>query len=223
VIGKVKQRLKSLFERHSFITESTFGLPVFRWAAQADVAQQVNDWWCTCKADGKTPILGTYSLGKAQRLLSMLDRQTAPILCHAAVENTNAVLRAQGLSLPETHLVTPATQVADFPGALVLAPPSAMGSTWARRFGPVSTAFASGWMQLRGVRRRRATDRGFVISDHADWDGLNAAITETGAENIYVTHGYTEVFTRWLNEKGLNAQVVPTKFEGDTLDSEATE
>ncbi len=163
-------------------------------------------------------MLGAYALGKAQRLLRLLDPSIGPILTHGAVENTNAVLRAQGISLPDTTLVTPETKIADHPGALVLATPSAFGSAWARKFGAVSTGFASGWMQLRGVRRRRAADRGFVMSDHADWDGLNQAIKETGAESVYVTHGYTDIFTRWLSTQGLNAQVVPTEFEGETLD-----
>jgi len=205
---------------HHFITESTFGLPVFRWAPQADVAGQINDWWAGCKAAGKTAFLGAYSLGKAQRLLSMLDPAIGPILTHTAVENTNAVLRAQGITLPETTLVTPDLAPKDHPGALVLAPPSALGSQWARRFGPQESAFASGWMALRGVRRRRAGDRGFVISDHADWHGLLWAIRETGAENIYVTHGYTDIFTRYLNDQGWKAEVVPTQFEGDGGDNE---
>ncbi len=202
----------------TFITESTFGLPVFHWAPQHDVQTQINDWWRSSIADGKTPMLGAYALGKAQRLLRLLDPSIGPILTHGAVENTNVVLRAQGISLPDTRLVTPETKITDHPGALVLATPSAFGSAWARKFGPVSTGFASGWMQLRGVRRRRAADRGFVISDHADWDGLNQAIQEIGAENIYVTHGYTDIFTRWLTTQGLNAEVVPTEFEGETLD-----
>ncbi|SFG20739.1 ligase-associated DNA damage response exonuclease [Sulfitobacter dubius] len=205
---------------HHFITESTFGLPVFRWAPQAEVAGQINDWWAGCKAAGKTAFLGAYSLGKAQRLLSMLDPAIGPILTHTAVENTNAVLRVQGITLPETTLVTPDLALKDHPGALVLAPPSALGSQWARRFGPQESAFASGWMALRGVRRRRAGDRGFVISDHADWHGLLWAIRETGAENIYVTHGYTDIFTRYLNDQGWNAQVVPTQFDSDGGDSE---
>ncbi|UOA15345.1 MULTISPECIES: ligase-associated DNA damage response exonuclease [Sulfitobacter] len=205
---------------HHFITESTFGLPVFRWESQAEVAGQINDWWAGCKAAGKTAFLGAYSLGKAQRLLSMLDPAIGPILTHTAVENTNAVLRAQGITLPETTLVTPDLAPKDHPGALVLAPPSALGSQWARRFGPQESAFASGWMALRGVRRRRAGDRGFVISDHADWHGLLWAIRETGAENIYVTHGYTDIFTRYLNDQGWKAEVVPTQFEGDGGDNE---
>ena len=208
---------------HSFITESTFGLPVFRWPTQADVAAQLNQWWRESVAEGVTPVLGAYSLGKAQRLLAMLDPAIGPILTHGAVESTTEVLRRQGYALPDTVHVTPETKGTDHPGALVLAPPSALGSTWARRFGKVSGGFASGWMQLRGVRRRRAVDRGFVISDHADWTGLLWAIEQTGAENIYVTHGYTDVFTRYLNDSGWNAAVVRTEYEGETTESEAAE
>ena len=200
---------------HHFVTESTFGLPVFHWQAQSDVAQDLNNWWSACAAAGKTAFLGAYSLGKAQRLLTMLDPANGPILTHGAVEATNSVMRAQGLSLPETRQLTKDTDPKENRGAIVIAPPSALGSTWAKRFGPSESAFASGWMQLRGVRRRRAGDRGFVISDHADWNGLISAVQQTGAENIYVTHGYTEVFTRYLKENGWNAQVVPTEFGGD--------
>ncbi|OAN78265.1 DNA ligase-associated DEXH box helicase [Sulfitobacter sp. EhC04] len=208
---------------HHFITESTFGLPVFRWAPQRDVAAQINHWWATCAAAGKTAFLGAYALGKAQRLLSMLDPQIGPILTHGALEATNAVLRDQGLTLPATVHATAELNPKDHPGAIVVSPPSALGSKWARRFGPQESAFASGWMALRGVRRRRAGDRGFVISDHADWSGLLTAIKDTGAENIYVTHGYTDVFTRYLNENGWQAQVIPTQFEGEALESgEAT-
>ncbi|MEM9550743.1 MAG: ligase-associated DNA damage response exonuclease [Pseudomonadota bacterium] len=205
---------------HSFITESTFGLPVFRWRPQADVADDLNSWWRDSVTDGKTPMLGAYTLGKAQRLLKMLDPAIGPILTHGAVEATTEVLRAQGYTLPKTVLVTPETDVKAHPSALVLCPPSAIGSAWAKRFGAMSTGFASGWMQLRGVRRRRSSDRGFVISDHADWDGLLSAIRATGAQNVYVTHGYTEIFTRWLNENGWHAAIVPTEFEGEALDTE---
>uniref|UniRef100_UPI003B52782D ligase-associated DNA damage response exonuclease n=1 Tax=Roseovarius indicus TaxID=540747 RepID=UPI003B52782D len=218
-------RLSEPFEPvpcHSFITECTFGLPVFTWAPEPEVADQVNRWWADNAAQGRFSLLGAYSLGKAQRVLSLLDPSIAPILTHGAVENTNAVLRQQGLPLPDTIHVTPDTKPADHPGALVLAPPGALSTQWARRFRPASTGFASGWMRLRGVRRRRAVDRGFVMSDHADWDGLNSAIRDTGAENIYVTHGYTDIFARWLNEQGYNAQVVPTEFTGESLDDDAS-
>lgn len=204
---------------HSFITECTFGLPVFKWRPQAEVAADLNAWWAANAAAGKVSILGAYALGKAQRLLSMLDPALGPILTHTAVENTNAILRAQGLALPGTVQITPELDPKAHPGALILATPAALGAAWTRRFGPSSTAFASGWMAMRGVRRRRAADRGFVISDHADWTGLNHAIRETGAENIYVTHGYTDIFKQWLISEGYNAEVVPTEFEGETLDA----
>lgn len=206
---------------HHFITESTFGLPVFRWPDQTVVARQINDWWAQCAAAGKTAFLGCYALGKAQRLLTMLDPAVGPILTHTAIENTNQIMRDQGITLPDTHLTNAGLKPKDYPGALVLAPPSALGSAWARKFGAQETAFASGWMAVRGIRRRRAGDRGFVISDHADWSGLLSAITETGAENIYVTHGYTDIFARYLKEKGWNAQVLKTEFGSDTEDDAA--
>jgi putative mRNA 3-end processing factor len=159
-------------------------------------------------------------LGKAQRLMSKIDPSIGTILTHTAVENTNAVLRGQGIKLADTVHVAPDLNPKDHPGALVLSPPSAQDSTWARKFGAQETAFASGWMALRGIRRRRAGDRGFVISDHADWNGLLSAIKQTDAENIYVTHGYTDIFTRYLNENGWNAQVVPTQYEGDPSSTE---
>lgn len=204
---------------HHFITESTFGLPVFHWQPQSVIAAQINAWWASCAANGQTAFLGAYALGKAQRLLSMLNPDIGPILTHAAIENTNVILREQGITLPDTILADGSIDHKAYKGALVLAPPSALGSAWARKFGAQQTAFASGWMQMRGVRRRRAGDRGFVISDHADWNGLLRAIQDTGAENIYVTHGYTDIFARHLNDIGLNAQVVPTQFEGETLDA----
>ena len=200
---------------HHFITESTFGLPVFRWLQQSEVSRQINNWWAECAENGKTAFLGCYALGKAQRLLTMLDTGVGPILTHTAIESTNAVLRTQGISLPHTVLAGPDFDVKRHAGALVLAPPSAFGSVWARKFGAHETAFASGWMALRGIRRRRAMDRGFVISDHADWSGLLSAVNATGAENIYVTHGYTDTFARHLREQGWNAHVVPTEFGGD--------
>ncbi len=203
---------------HAFITECTFGLPVFTWPSEAQIRNEINTWWRNNAAEERISLLGAYSFGKAQRVLSLLDPEIGPILTHGAVENTNAVMRAQGIALPDTLHVTPDLNPKEHPGALVIAPPSALGSTWARRFGAQSTGFASGWMRLRGVRRRRAADRGFVLSDHADWAGLNAAITATGAEKVFATHGYTEIFARWLTEQGYDAQVVPTEFTGETLD-----
>lgn len=208
---------------HTFVSECTFGLPAFRWRPQAEVVADLNDWWRGNAADGRFSVVGAYSFGKAQRVLSSLDPAIGPILTHGAVEATNAVLRAQGISLPETLHVTPETDLKQHAGALVVAPPSALGTPWMRRFGPASTAFASGWMALRGVRRRRAVDRGFVLSDHADWDGLNAAIAGTGATRVFVTHGYTATFCRWLAEAGYDAGVVETEYEGENLDASEAE
>jgi putative mRNA 3-end processing factor len=204
---------------HAFISECTFGLPVFRWDPQPQVMQAICAWWAACAAAGKTAVLGAYALGKAQRILAQLDPGQGPILTHGAVEATNAVLRAQGLSLPPTTLVTAEVSAKTHPGALVLATPSALGSPWMKRFGPAETGLASGWMRMRGVRRRRGADRGFVMSDHADWPGLNAAIAATGAERIFVTHGYTSVFRKWLEDQGHDAQIVETAFEGETIDA----
>ena len=205
---------------HSFITECTFGLPVFNWDDPAAINAEVNRWWAANAAEGKFSICGAYSLGKAQRILAALDTSIGPILTHGAVENTNAVLRGQGITLPETMLVTSDLDLKTLKGAFVLAPPSALGSAWARRFKPASTAFASGWMALRGVRRRRSADRGFVLSDHADWAGLNHAIAETGAERVFVTHGYTSVFRRWLEEQGYDAAIVSTDYGSEEDDAD---
>jgi len=203
---------------HTFITESTFGLPIYAWPSEADLAAQINGWWRDTRAKGQTAILGVYALGKAQRVLRMLDPAIGPILTHGAVEATNAVLRAQGIALQDTIPVTAALDLKPLAGAMVLAPPSALGSAWMRRFGPVSTGFASGWMRLRGVRRRRAADRGFVVSDHADWAGLNAAIAATGADRVFVTHGYTAQFSQWLRSQGYDAGIVATEFGGEAPD-----
>ena len=209
---------------HAFITECTFGLPVFSWTPQDVLATQINDWWATNRAEGRFSLLGAYALGKAQRLLTTVDASIGPILTHGAIENTNEVLRAQGIALPDTIRVTADTDLAATPGALVLATPGALGQSWARQFKPASTAFASGWMALRGVRRRRAMDRGFVVSDHADWDGLNSAIRATGATRIFPTHGYTGAFTRWLTEQGYDARPVETEYAGeDTGEAETPE
>lgn len=202
----------------AFVSECTFGLPVFRWQTQDRIAAEIDAWWAASAASGRTPVLAAYSLGKAQRVLSMLDPARGPILCHAAIEASNDVLRAQGIRLPETILATGDTGTRTHPGAIVIAPPSALGSASMRRFAPVSTGIASGWMALRGVRRRRGADRGFVISDHADWAGLNGAIDATGAERVFVTHGYTDVFRAWLAERGYDAAIVATRFGGEDAD-----
>lgn len=207
---------------HHFITESTFGLPVYQWPDPEQVYADIKRWWNDNREVGKVSVLGAYSLGKAQRIISALADEERAIFTHGAVENSNLVLRQQGLKIPQTTLITPETQKKDLAGALVICPPSAIGSAWMHKLGKVSTGFCSGWMLLRGTRRRRAADRGFVLSDHADWPSLNEAVVQSGAENIYVTHGYKDVYARWLSEKyALNALPVETLYEGESLDGDS--
>ncbi|MFK7755703.1 MAG: ligase-associated DNA damage response exonuclease [Flavobacteriales bacterium] len=203
---------------HAFITESTFGLPVFKWKPQSEVMGEINDWWARCNAENKTPIIFSYSLGKAQRIINHVNHELGPILTHGAVELTNEVLRHAGLEVKPTVRVTPETDLKGYKNALVIAPPGAMNSKWMSKFKPVSTGMASGWMNLRGARRRQNYDRGFVLSDHADWDGLNTAVKATGAEKIFVTHGYTDIYSKWLTDQGYDAQIVNTEFTGESLD-----
>ena len=200
---------------HSFITESTFGLPVYKWKDQFLVYKEINDWWRQNKQEGKVTVLSAYALGKAQRLLHHLDHSIGPIFTHQAVENTNQVLRAQGIYLKPTIPVTPEVTAKEFSGGIIIASSSAINSPGMAKVQPIAVGVASGWMALRGAHRRRSVDRGFVLSDHADWDGLNEAIRACGAERVFVTHGYTTIFRRWLEEQGLDAQVVKTKFEGE--------
>ncbi len=200
---------------HAFISECTFGLPVFNWTPQDVLADQLNMWWQANRSEGRYSLLGAYALGKAQRLLTTVDASIGPILTHGAIENTNEVLRAQGIALPDTIRVTPDLNIKDYPGALVLATPGALAQSWAQKFKLSSSAFASGWMALRGVRRRRSVDQGFIVSDHADWRGLNEAIAATEAEKIFVTHGYTSQFRRWLEGRGYDAHIVATDYTGD--------
>jgi putative mRNA 3-end processing factor len=201
-----------------FVTESTFGLPVYRWTDDATVFGQIDDWWRNNAAAGRASVLFCYAFGKAQRILAGVDASIGPVVCHGAVEPLNAAYRASGVELPPTQTVGARS---DFARALVLAPPSAQGTPWLKRFGDYSDAFASGWMQLRGVRRRRALDRGFVLSDHADWPGLQQAIAATGARRIIVTHGYVEVLVRWLREQGLQAEAFATEYGDDAAEEAA--
>lgn len=206
---------------HAFITESTFGLPVFRWTTQNILAEDLNGWWAANAAAGRPSILGAYALGKAQRLMRTVNASIGPILTVTAVENTNQVLRGQGISLPDTVQITESVSYKTHPNALIIATPGSTTQAWAKRFPNAVTAFASGWMALRGVRRRRGADRGFIVSDHADWQGLNAAVQATGASRIFVTHGYTSQFARHLSAQGLDAQVVATQYSGDGAEGAA--
>lgn len=207
---------------HVFISECTFGLPIYRWRPRREVLESVAAWWRGNREAGRASIIYAYALGKAQRILAGLaevlgDDLPGPIYTHGAVETMNDAYRRSGVALPPTTYASAAGAGGrlDGSGALIVAPPSAHGSPWARRFGASSTAFVSGWMRIRGARRRRSVDRGFVLSDHVDWPGLLSAIDATGAESVWLTHGYTAVVARWLRDQGRDARPVVTRYEGE--------
>lgn len=207
----------------TFITESTFGLPIYRWDAPQTVFDGVDSWWRHNAAQGRASVLFCYSFGKAQRVLASVDAGIGPIFCHGAVEPLNRAYREAGVRLPPVRLVSEIApkDKAAFSQALIVAPPSAQGSAWLKRFGDYSDAFASGWMRLRGARRRRGVDRGFVLSDHADWPALQTAIGATGAGRVIVTHGSVEPMVRWLREQGLDAGAFVTQYGDDTVEADA--
>jgi putative mRNA 3-end processing factor len=204
---------------HHFITESTFGLPVYKFPSPSEVHDDINGWWqMNAEQDVNSVIIG-YALGKAQRIIHHLNDDIGPVFTHGAVDNINNTLTASGIKLQSSVRVTPDMQKKDIKSAIIVAPPSAIGTPWLNRFAPYSLGICSGWMQLRGARRRRSADRGFILSDHCDWQQLNDAIKATGAENIYVTHGYKSVFAKWLKEEcGLNAYEVDTLYEDENED-----
>jgi len=204
-----------------FITESTFGLPIYRWCPQREVFDDIDAWWRGNAEAGRASLLMAYSFGKAQRILAGVDAAIGPIVVHGAVLPLNRAYCEAGVALPPTLHLSEIGDKSLLERALVIAPPSVHGSAWARRFGDASDAFASGWMQLRGARRRRAVDRGFVLSDHADWPGLQRAIRATGAERVIVTHGYEAVMVRWLIECGLQAQAFVTEYGDDSIEADA--
>ena len=199
-----------------FITEATFALPIYRWDPVRDVFDDLVAWWQSNAVAGRATVLLCYALGKAQRVLAELaTRAPGEVLVHGAVDALLDTYREAGVRLAPTRAVGPRVRGARFGGALVIAPPSASGSTWMRRFGDCSTAFASGWMRVRGRRRWQGIDRGFVISDHADWPGLLATIEATGARRVLATHGYSDTLARYLCEQGLDAAPLQTRFTGE--------
>ena len=205
---------------HTFVTESTFGLPVFSWQPQEEIFGEINNWWRQNTTEGKTSLLCGYALGKAQRLIANVDASIGKILLHGAVDNVNQALHENGLQLPNCSRITAETPKKDFARSLVIAPPSALNTPWMRKLRPLSTALASGWMNIRGNRRRRAVDRGFALSDHADWEGLNQAVKATQCERVLVTHGYTAVFSKWLREQGYQAEEVQTLYNEELEENE---
>ncbi len=202
---------------HAFISESTFGLPVYHWQNQQLIFEKINQWWKQNADENRCSVIFGYSLGKAQRILQGLDENIGKIFTHGAIENTNKALIEAGLELKKTEQVSLHSNKEELKKAIVLAPPSAAESPWMKKFGDYSSAFCSGWMQVRGNRRRNSTDTGFVLSDHADWESLNMAVKSSGAERVFITHGFSDVFARHLCENGYDARVLKTLYEGDQV------
>ena len=200
---------------HTFISESTFGLPIYRWQSHDALFASINHWWEMNAAAGRASVLFGYAFGKAQRILKSVDATIGPIFCHGAVEVLNRRYREAGVSLPETQMVSEVDKKFDYSRALIVAPPSAQGNPWMKRFGDYSDAFASGWMAIRGSRRQRNVDQGFVLSDHADWPSLLKAIRSSEAERVLITHGQVSVMVRYLRELGMDAEGLETEFQGE--------
>ena len=200
---------------HTFVTESTFGLPLYRWDTPGEVFAEINQWWRGNQSRGAASLLLGYTVGKAQRLLASVDASIGPIFAHGAILSACRAYRDCGVKLPELGNCMSVDSKFDWSRSLIVAPPSALGTTWLRRFGNVSTGMASGWMRVRGIRRRRVVDRGFVLSDHVDWQDLLEAIAATEATTVWVTHGYTHQVVRALQMRGLDARVIRTEFTGE--------
>ncbi len=203
---------------NTFITECTFGLPIFNWQKQDDIFLEIKSWIKQNEAEGYNSVIFAYALGKAQRIIQNIYPEISEIYTHGAIENTNQVIRDSGTEIAPTILINKETDYKTIKGKVIIAPPSALDSPWIKKLEPYRTAVASGWMALRGARRRKNIDKGFVLSDHADWKGLNSAIENCGCETVIATHGYTEIFSRWLNKKGYKALTEKTQFEGETAD-----
>lgn len=197
---------------HTFITESTFGLPVYRWQPQEAILQQMRAWVEKNQQQDHASMLIAYSLGKAQRIVQAIAPITEKIYVHGAIWNTHQVLLDNGIPLPNVHRITNETSKADLKSAVIIAPPGAEDSPWTKRLPSFRTATCSGWMQVRGQARRSSSDIGFALSDHADWNGLLSAVKATGASKVFVTHGFQSVFSRYLNEIGIEAAEVITQY-----------
>ena len=197
-----------------FITEATFGLPVFR---HGDAADEVKKLLASVALfPERAHLVGAYSLGKAQRVIALLRQAgyDAPIYLHGAMEKITHYYESRGIALGELRPVK-GMKKADLAGTITLAPPSATSDIWTRRFPDPVTAFASGWMRVRARARQRGVELPLVISDHADWDGLTATIDATGAGEVWVTHGQEDALVHWCKSRGLAARPLDLVGYGD--------
>ena len=204
----------------TFITESTFGLPIYKWKPQQEIFDEMAKWIGENISEGRNSVIIGYSLGKAQRILKSISSLTDKVYVHGAIWNVHQCLVNSGIKLPAVTRITPEMNKNDFSNAVILAPPSADGSPWMKRFTPYRVGVCSGWMQVRGNVRRRNADAGFALSDHADWEGLLNSVKATGAERVFVTHGFQSAFSRYLSENGIAAKEVKTEYGGEEEEQE---
>lgn len=207
-----------LVKCHEFVTESTFGLPIYNWLDPQQYAEQMKSWHLRNREEGKTSVFIGYSLGKAQRIMKAVEG-CGKIFVHNSVAKINEAITSCGVSLPEYEIVYFNEDLKKINNEIVIVPPALLDSNMIRRIPNRATGLCSGWMQVRGSRRWRSADAGFAISDHADWGGLLATVKATGAEKVHVTHGQTAVFSKYLNELGIEAYEVKTNY-GDEEETE---
>lgn len=203
---------------HEFITESTFGLPIYKWKSEQELQQELQDWVVQNQQNNRTSVFLGYSLGKAQRVMKLVEN-VEEIYVHSAIHKLNKAIENSGITLPTTKLLTTDFKKTDIQNKIVILPPALLGSKMIKKIPNAATAICSGWMQIRGNRRWKGVDAGFAVSDHADWDGLLSAVKATEAEKVYVTHGSQAVFSKYLNEIGIEAHELKTEFGEDELET----
>lgn len=196
---------------HTFVSESTFGLPIYKWQPQDVIFKQIQNWVSDNHDKGKTSVLVAYSLGKAQRLIKNLA-DYCQIYVHNSIANLNDGFIKAGVNLPETIRITPELKKETLQQGIVIVPPAMAEGKWIKTLQQAATGVCSGWMQVRAGRRWRSADAGFALSDHADWPGLLDAIKATEAEKVFVTHGFTATFSKYLNEIGIVSEEVKTQY-----------
>jgi putative mRNA 3-end processing factor len=203
---------------HHFVTESTFGAPMYRWEPQAEILRKIVEWHEGNQDIGRISVLSAYALGKSQRLIANLASSISPIVTHRDIHGTNSALRRAGVAVPETVKLNSQWLAAADRSALIIAPGTALREGWLARLAPVAVAAVSGWMAIPSSRRRWGGSFGFAMSDHADWEALHRTVRETGAESVWVEHGYAKEFARSLRESGINAAAIAAKIESGQQD-----
>ncbi|MDB2385654.1 ligase-associated DNA damage response exonuclease [Polaribacter sp.] len=201
---------------HEFITESTFGLPIYKWKDEVDLKRELQNWVYQNQQNNRTSVFIGYSLGKAQRIMKLLE-DTDQLFVHSAIHNNNNAIQSSGIQIPESSLLEFEFKKTDIQNKIVILPPALLGSRLLKKIPNASTAICSGWMQIRGNRRWKGVDAGFAVSDHADWDGLLEAVKASEAQKVYVTHGSQATFSKYLNEIGIESEEVKTEYGDEEI------